>query len=287
MSLTHPTSARSSRTLLPSTGAPARRTRAGLRSAQLRRAALPGGTTVAILVLAEVASRTGLVSAEYVPPISAVLERSASLASAGALWASVVHTVTQAVTALGVAALIAVPLGLLTGMSRLLDDLTAYTIELLRPVPSVALIPLFILVIGTGTQLAVALGAFAATWPLLIQTRAGLKEADPLALETARVFGLPWLARVRWVLLPSAAPLVATGLRISATLALILAVTAELVASAPGLGRDVALAQSAGDSVTMYAFVLVTGLVGVTLNTLLRAGERRLLAWHPAVGAGR
>lgn len=251
-----------------------------------RHVAVPLVTTVGILVVAELASRSGLVAAEYVPPVSAVLQRTGQLAGEGALWAPVGETVVQSLGALGIATVIAVPLGLLTGLSEVADDVTAYVIELLRPVPAVALIPLFILLVGTGTALAVALGIFAATWPLLIQTRAGLRETDQVALDTARVFGLPRVARLRWVLLPSAASHIATGLRLSASLTLILAISAQLVAGSPGIGQEIALAQSAGDTVTMYAYVLVAGLLGVLLNAGIGALERPALAWHPSQRAG-
>lgn len=242
---------------------------------------LPTVTTIGLLAVAEVALRSPMVDPAYLPTVTAVFDKIGDLARTATFWQAVADTVTQAAAGLGVAVAVAVPLGFLTGLSRLADDLTAYVVQLLRPVPAVALIPLFILVVGIGDNLAIALGAFAGIWPLLVQVRTGLAEVDPVAADTVRVFGLPWYARIRWLQVQGATPHILTGLRISATLALILAVTAELVAGSPGLGRDLALGQSAGDAVTMYAFVLVIGVLGVCLNLLLGLLEDRVLVWHP------
>lgn len=241
---------------------------------------LPTLTTAGLLVVAEAVLRSPLVDTTYLPTVTAVLGKVGALAQTAPFWQAIADTVAQAAAGLAVAVSVAVPLGFLTGLSRLADDLTAYLVQLLRPVPAVALIPLFILVVGIGDDLAIALGAFAGTWPLLVQVRSGLSDVDPVAADTVRVFGMPWYARIRWVQVPSAMPHILTGLRISATLALILAVTAELVAGSPGLGRDLALGQSAGDVVTMYAYVLVIGTFGVCLNLLLGLVEHRVLAWH-------
>ncbi len=239
-------------------------------------------TTALVLGVAELLSRLEVVPPEYFPPVSEVARRLLELAGELAFWQALGQTVGQALTGLGLAVCFAVPLGLLTGLSRTADDLTAYAVELLRPVPSVALIPLAILVVGTGRELAVVLAAFASAWPLLLQTRYGLHEVDPTVMDTARVYGLPWYGRLRWILLPSAAGHIATGLRLSASLAIILAITAELIAGSPGLGRGISLAQSAGDEVTMYAHVVATGLLGVVVSLGLLAAERRVLAWHPS-----
>ena len=110
-------------------------------------------------------------------------------------------------------------------------------IEFLRPIPSAALIPLLFLTLGTNLKSEVFLAAFGAFWPLLVQTIYGVRDVDPVALETARSFGLGRLERLYRITLPSAVPYIATGLRISSTVALILAFTAELFMGTPGLGQ--------------------------------------------------
>ena len=155
-------------------------------------------------------------------------------------------------------------------------------IEFLRPIPSVALIPLAILVYGTGLQSKVFLVAFASIWPLLIQTIYGARDLDPIALETARSFRIRRSDRILRVTLMGAVPYIATGLRISSATALILAITAELIVGSAGLGREINIARQGGAVDIMYALIVTTGLVGWGLNSLFAAGERRVLHWHPS-----
>jgi len=111
----------------------------------------------------------------------------------------------------------------------------------------------------------------------------GVHDVDPVAQETARSFGMGWWSRVRHLVWPTALPYVLTGVRLAAAVALILAITAELVIGSPGLGNRIGSAQSGGAVATMYALVLVTGVLGVAVNLLARLLERRVLHWHPSV----
>jgi ABC-type nitrate/sulfonate/bicarbonate transport system permease component len=172
--------------------------------------------------------------------------------------------------------------GLLLGFNQMLYHAFRPAVEFLRPVPSVALIPLAILVYGTGLQSTVFLVAFASTWPLLIQTIYGARDLDPVALETARSFRIRRRDRVLRVTLMGAIPYIATGLRIASATALILAITAELIIGSPGLGREINIARQGGAADLMYALIVTTGLLGWGLNSLFAAGERRVLHWHPS-----
>jgi ABC-type nitrate/sulfonate/bicarbonate transport system permease component len=155
-------------------------------------------------------------------------------------------------------------------------------IEFLRPIPSVALIPLAVLIWGSGLESKVFLAAFAATWPLLMQTLYGVQDVDPVATDTARSFGFSRPQRLVHVTLPSAVPYIATGVRISAAVALILAVTAELVIGSPGLGREINIARQSEAVDDMYALIAVTGLLGWGVNVVFSRVERRVLHWHPS-----
>jgi ABC-type nitrate/sulfonate/bicarbonate transport system permease component len=155
-------------------------------------------------------------------------------------------------------------------------------IEFLRPIPSVALVPLAVLIYGSGLESKVFLAAFASTWPLLMQTLYGVQDVDPVATDTARSFGFSRPQRMLRVTLPSAVPYIATGVRISAAVALILAVTAELVIGSPGLGREINIARQSEATDIMYALIVATGLIGWLINALFARGERRVLHWHPS-----
>src|SRR4029079_7487715 len=145
-----------------------------------------------------------------------------------------------------VATLLAVPLGILLGTSDFLGRAFRVPVEFLRPIPSAALIPLLFLTLGTTLKSEIFLATFGAFWPLLVQTMYGVRDVDPIAVDTARSCGAGRLERLYRITLPSAVPYIATGVRISSTVALILAFTAELFMGTPGLGHEVNYAESFG-----------------------------------------
>jgi NitT/TauT family transport system permease protein len=184
-----------------------------------------------------------------------------------------------------VAMAIAIPLGLLLGSSWRSYLAATTAIEFLRPIPSVALIPLVIILRGRGLDMKVILIVYASVWPILFNTIYGMREVDPVARETARAFGLGRLAILWKISLRSASPFIYTGIRISAAIALILAISTELIAGG-GLGIGswmVAYSQTGVPRELLYAGIVVTGFLGLAINSALVAGERRLFAWHQRV----
>ncbi|WP_176955444.1 ABC transporter permease [Sinosporangium album] len=176
---------------------------------------------------------------------------------------------------------IAVPLGVLIGSIPVVAKATAVPIEILRTLPSVALIPIFILVLGSDTQMKVVLTLFATVWPILFNTVYGMKDLDPVALATARSFRLPRTAVLRRVVLPSVAPFVLTGVRISAALGLIIVVGSELVAgSSAGIGAYILDASLLGTTTVVLAGSVVTGILGTAVNAGLTILDRILFAWR-------
>lgn len=241
---------------------------------------------IAILLVAlEVVSRTGVISPAALPPATAIVGTTARILADPEFLAHVGGTLGAWAIGLGLATFIAVPLGVVLGSFRRSHLAATTAIELLRPIPSVALIPLAILLLGRGQDMRVALVAYACTWPILVNTIAGARAVDPLSRDTARVFGLRPSAILWRVALPTAAPFAFTGIRISAAIALIVAVSAELIAGGgAGIGTWMLGVSQAGISRDLlYAGIVVTGLLGLLLDALLLAGERRLFAWHHRV----
>lgn len=236
-----------------------------------------------LLVLFELLPRVGIAPREYLPPFSEVLVALFAQVVDVAFWLALGDTVLAWFLGLLIAFVLGVVVGIAIGTTALARELTASTVEFLRPIPSVALIPLAVLLYGAGLQSTLLLVVYASFWQVLVQVIAGIHDVDPVARDTARAFRLGWWARTRHVVWPSALPYVLTGLRLGATVALILAITGELVIGSPGLGKEIGTAQSGGAVATMYALVLVTGLLGVGVNLLTRVVERWLLAWHPSV----
>jgi len=238
---------------------------------------------LAFAALVELTPRLGVVPARFLPPLSRIAGALAEQAQRPAFWTALGDTLRTWLTGLAIAVLAGIAVGIVIGSVPLLRAATASTIEFLRPIPSVALIPLAVLLYGTRMQATLLLVVYASFWQVLVQVLHGVADVDPVARDTARSYRLGRLNEVRHVVWPTALPYVATGVRLAAAVALVLAITGELIIGTPGLGKEIAVAQSSNAVPEMYALVLVTGLIGVAANLLARAAERRALAWHPSV----
>ena len=242
----------------------------------------PLAAVAVLLGLWELVVQVGIVAETNIPPASAALSELVSQFGDGAFWSAVGSTLEGWAAGLGIAIALGVPLGLLIGSSRWAYRALRVPIEFLRPIPSVALIPLAVLIYGQGLQSKVFLAAFASFWPQLIQTIYGVQDVDPVATDTARAFQLGRFERLWRITVPSAVPYIATGIRIASAVALILCVTAELVIGSAGLGREINSASSGGNVDLMYAMIIATGLLGWLLNIAATLVERRVLHWHPS-----
>jgi ABC-type nitrate/sulfonate/bicarbonate transport system permease component len=251
-------------------------------SRRLGRWAQAWAGVLGVLVLLEIVVRIGLIPSRYFPPMTTTFRTLFEQLGEASFWTAVLQTLEGWALGLGIAALVAIPLGMLIGSNIVVYRGLRPIIEFLRPIPSVALIPLAILIYGTGMQSKVFLAAFAATWPLLIQTVYGVRDLDPVQRETAQSFRISRRDRFLRVSAPGALPYIATGLRISSATALVLVVTAELVIGAPGLGKAINAARAGGVPDLMYALTIATGLLGWGLNVLISQAEARVLHWHPS-----
>jgi ABC-type nitrate/sulfonate/bicarbonate transport system permease component len=225
-----------------------------------------------------------ILPSRHVPPFLSVAGALWADAGTSAFWGSVGQTLQGWALGIGVAAVLAIPAGVLIATNWVAFRATRVLVEFCRPIPAVALIPLAVILFGTGTSMTVFLVAFGAFWPLLINTVYGVRDVDAVLLDTGRAFGVGRAASLRCITVPSCLPYLATGFRIASAIALILTVTAEVVAggTSHGLGQRIGLAQSGGAVTLMYALILTTGLLAVLLNALTRRVERRALHWHPA-----
>src|SRR5919199_2378360 len=236
----------------------------------------------AALALWELVSRTELISQQDLPAMSTSVDALWSLVQTGHFWTAFGDTVRGWALGLAVATALAVPIGVALGSSDLAAAAFRVPIEFLRPIPSAALIPLLFLTLGTTLRSEIFLAAFGAFWPLLVQTMYGVRDVDPLALDTGRSFGLGPLERLYRITLPSSVPYVATGMRISSTVSLILAFTAELFMGTPGLGHELNYVESFGLNDQMYAIAVATGFLGVAIHVAMTRLERSVLRWHPS-----
>ena len=236
---------------------------------------------LALLLAWQAVAALHLVIDEYFPPPAQVLSLVSQLLTQATFLTAVLATLEEVAAGLVLASLIAVPAGLLLGLSRHLFQATRLIVELLRPLPAVALAPLAILTLGLGLRSIVALVAWTSVWPILINSIYGAQGIDPQALETARALRLGRLDVFARIVLPSASPMIATGIRIAVAIALAVAIAAEMVAGGgEGLGSWILKEGSAGSLVSVYAAAVVAGAIGFALNGALATAERRLFRWH-------
>jgi NitT/TauT family transport system permease protein len=241
-----------------------------------------------LLVLAYWAARaSGLLPERSTPSLRVLAGALADGLSGGPLLEATGTTVWVALQGLALALVVGLPLGSAIGLSRWTDAFTRVTVEYLRPIPVVALVPVAILVFGLETEMQVFLIALACLWPVVVAARHAVRAVDPLWLDTARMLGLGRWAALRRVVLPAAIPGFATGLRTSAGVAIVVAVAIQIVSGSPGLGRYIAAAQAAGDSAATFAGVVVAGILGMLTNIVLVRLERLLAGWQSASTEGR
>ena len=235
---------------------------------------------LALIALGEILPRIGVVPRRFFPTTSEIAVALVDQLGEPSFWSDLLDTLQGWALGLAIASVAGIVLGILIGSSHVLRELTASTIEFLRPIPSVALIPLAVLLFGTSIESKLLLVVYAAFFQMLIQVLYGVQDVDPVAMDTARSYRLGRWARIRHVVWPTALPYVMTGLRLAAAVALILAVTAELIIGNPGIGNRLATAQSSGAVDVTYALVVVAGLLGMIVNLGARWVERRALSWH-------
>ncbi|WP_193314967.1 ABC transporter permease [Georgenia thermotolerans] len=238
---------------------------------------------VTVVVLIELLPRLGVVDPRFLPPFSEMFSALVERVQTPEFWTAFRQTLTTWAIGLAIAMVAGVVVGIVIGSVPFLREATASTIEFLRPIPSVALIPLAVLLYGTGMQATLLLVVYASFWQVLVQVLYGVQDVDPVARDTARSYRFRTLTQARTVTWPTALPYVVTGFRLAATVALILTITGELIIGTPGLGKLLAVAQQSGAVASMYALVIVTGLLGVAVNLFARLVERRILRWHPSV----
>ncbi|WP_172296024.1 ABC transporter permease [Pseudoruegeria sp. HB172150] len=253
-----------------------------LLGATVPESALPWLGTLAAIALVDLAVRIGMLPAAFFPPPSVMFVTLGALLGTASFWHGLWDTLWTWAASLGAAAVLGIALGVGMGASRYLYASLRLVVEFLRPIPSVALIPAVILVIGVDFGSKIFLAAFAAFWPILIQTIYGMHDVEPQAMDTARAYGMPGRDRLLRVALPSASPYVGTGIRIGSAVALIIVVTMEIVVGIPGLGELILQARQGANVERTYALILAAGLLGMSLNLGFARLEARLLFWHPS-----
>jgi ABC-type nitrate/sulfonate/bicarbonate transport system permease component len=243
---------------------------------------------LALLVSFEIYARTAGRDSDALAPPSAALQALWRLAADGSLLAGTGFTLGSAALGLLLGGGLGVLAGIVLGLSRRAARIGFLSIEVLRPMPSVALIPLAMLIYGFGVRMELAVVAFATFWPLLVLTQAATRQVEPQWLEVARALGLSPAASILKIVLPAIVPRLFVALRLGVTIALVVAVTVEIAANPNGMGYAMSLAQQSLDPAGMLAWLLWIGMVGYALNAatlrLQRAVAQRMGVLPDAAG---
>jgi ABC-type nitrate/sulfonate/bicarbonate transport system permease component len=235
----------------------------------------------AFVALWEAVRALGLIDSRDLPSFAAVLRAAAEGRWGGELSLAIVATVSSWAPGLLLAAVIGIVAGVALALLPGLERATRPLLEFLRPIPSVALIPVALLTLGIGFEMQLAMISFASVWPILFSAKAGVEGVDPRYRETGRVFGLGSASQIRRIVLPSVLPSIATGLRTASAIALVLAITVEMLTGRPGIGFYIQNVRLNGLVTEMWAAILVTGVLGYLVNSILLAIERVFLPWSP------
>lgn len=243
----------------------------------------PSIAILAFLALWEIAPRVGLVDKVFLPPFTEVAATFFELIGNGQLWEHVSTSLSRALTGFVIAVAIAVPLGVAIAWYRPVADFLNPVLELFRNTAALALLPVFILVLGIGETSKVALVIYACTFPILLNTISGVRTVDPLLVKSARSLGFSQIALVYKVVLPAAVPTIFTGLRMAAASSILVLIAAEMVGAKAGLGYLITAAQLNFQIPDMYAGIIAIALVGLIFNAILVFVERRLSSWRVAL----
>ena len=236
-----------------------------------------------VTALVELIPRLGIVDRRFLPPASEIFAALFGLLGDAKFWQALLDTTITWAAGLAIAMVLGVGLGMLIGSFPVVREFVGSTIEFLRPIPSVALIPLVVLLLGTGRPSTLVLVIYAAFWQVLVQVLYGVADVDPVARDTATTYHFGFFSKGYWLVWPTALPYVVTGFRLAATVSLVLTLTGELIIGTPGLGQQISIAQSSNAVPMMYALIVVAGILGVGVNVMARFVEAKALFWHPSV----
>ncbi|MCP3416639.1 ABC transporter permease [Bradyrhizobium brasilense] len=240
---------------------------------------------IALLAIWEAAPRLGLIDAVFLPPFSDVIAAGWQLAQTGELYDDASASLLRALSGFLVSVVLFVPLGLAVGWYTRLGDLLNQFIEICRNTAPLALLPVFILLLGIGELSKVTMVVYSCAWPLLLNTIAAVKQVDPLLIKSARTMGATPQQLFRKVILPAALPTIFVGIRLASASAMLVLVASEMVGAKAGLGYLIINSQYSFLIPQMYFGIIGITVIGLAFNAVLEALERRLMRWKAQVAA--
>ncbi|WP_050419246.1 ABC transporter permease [Bradyrhizobium tropiciagri] len=240
---------------------------------------------IALLALWEAAPRFGLIDPVFLPPFSEVIAAGWQLAQTGELYDDVSASLLRALSGFLISVALIVPLGLAIGWYSRLGNLLNQFIEICRNTAPLALLPVFILLLGIGELSKITMVIYSCAWPLLLNTIAAVKQVDPLLIKSARTMGASPQQLFRKVILPAALPTIFVGIRLASASAMLVLVASEMVGAKAGLGYLIINSQYSFLIPQMYFGILGITVIGLVFNAVLEALERRFMRWKPVAAA--
>ena len=235
---------------------------------------------VTLMAIWELAPRLGLVDSYFIPPLHVVLEAWWSMVLDGEMLKHVRASLLRSALGFGLAIAVAIPLGAVIAWYRPVREFFTPVLEIFRNTAALAILPVFMLLLGIGETSKIAIVLYACFFPILLSTITGVATVDPQLLRSARVLGLSPVATFRKVVFPAAIPTIFTGIRISGAAAILVLIAAEMIGATAGLGFLINYAQFNFLIPKMYAAILTTSAIGVAVNYGLVALERRFSRWR-------
>lgn len=249
----------------------------------LRNAILRITAVLVFLVIWELVPLTGLLDRAFLPPFSEVATTFIKLSLSGELIRHTTASLERAAMGYGLAMLWAVPLGLMMGWFRWFEKIVDPLVQTLRNVPSLALLPIFILFLGIGQESKVAIIFWGSQWAILLNTISGVKNVEPILIKSARSMGASHAVMFRKVVLPAAIPSIFTGMRLSATHAILILIAAEMIGATSGLGFLILSAEYSFNIHNMYAGIIALALLGIIVNYILLYFEQNTTKWKEGI----
>lgn len=231
---------------------------------------------IASLVVLESWARVIHLHSDSLAPPSAIVIALVEAFKDGSVLIATRDTLISAFAGLSIGGAIGLAFGIALGIFHIFDRLMEVTIEALRPIPSIALLPIALIALGFGYRMEIVIVAFACVWPILILSRAAVGGIEPRLLEVSRALRLSPADRVRKIIIPAALPRIFLAFRLAAGIALIVAVTVEIAINPIGLGAAIMTAQQALRPDLMLAYLVWIGVIGYVLNSGLVVAQRHL-----------
>lgn len=234
-----------------------------------------------LLIIWEISPRLGIVDRTFLPPFSEVIQAWWQLVLSGELLSHFKSSLARSLTGFALAILFAIPLGLLVGWYKPLAEILTPLLEVFRNTAALALLPVFILILGIGETSKISIIVYACSWPILLNTISGVKNVDPLLIKSAKSMGLSSFRLFQKVILPASIPTIFTGIRLAGASSILVLIAAEMVGAKAGLGYLINYAQYNFQVPNMYAGIITISALGLLFNWILIKLERYFTSWKP------